>query len=141
MAYRFIEHTADIAVEIVSESIEKLFSDACTAWNESVIINHNPQFVDSKKFIFDALTKEELLVDLLSELNFQLFTKKWVLTSVNNILLEKQEDNFHLVVEIFGQPLNENDQEIKVEIKAITFHQLKIESENNKYKTIIVFDI
>ena len=141
MAYRFIEHTADIAVEIVSESIEKLFSDACTAWNEAVLININPKFIDSKKFIFDAQTEEELLVELLSELNFQLFTKKWVFTAVNNILLEKQEDNFHLVIEIFGQPLNENDHEIKVEIKAVTFHQLKIEKRNNKYTTIIVFDI
>ncbi len=141
MAYQFIEHMADIAVEIVSESIEKLFSDACMAWNEAVLSNKNPQFIDSKKFIFTAQSNEELLVELLSELNYQLFVKRWVFTSVKNILLEKHEDNFHLVVEIFGQPLNEIDHEIKVEVKAVTFHQMKIERIYNNYTTIIVFDI
>lgn len=141
MAYQFIEHMADIAVEIVSESIEKLFSDACMAWNEAVLSNKNPQFIDSKKFIFTAQSNEELLVELLSELNYQLFVKRWVFTSVKNILLEKHEDNFHLVVEIFGQPLNEIDHEIKVEVKAVTFHLMKIERIYNNYTTIIVFDI
>jgi SHS2 domain-containing protein len=45
-----------------------------------------------------------------------------------------------LSTEIEGMPVS-HDVEIKQEIKAITFHQMNIEKRENKYYTLIVFDI
>lgn len=141
MPYKFIEHTADIAVEVEEDSLEKLFASACNAWCDSALINNNPASIDSKKIIFTSGSLEELLVELLSELNFQLYTKKWVYTSVKNILLEKLNSNYHLVAEVFGQPLDESSIEMKEEIKAVTFHQMNIEKNGSNFFTRIVFDI
>lgn len=141
MPYKFIEHTADIAVEVEEDSLEKLFTSACNAWRDSALVNKNPANIDSKKFIFTSGSLEELLVELLSELNFQLYTKKWVYVSVKNILLKKFNTNYHLAAEVFGQLLDQASIELKEEIKAVTFHQMNIEKNGKNFFTRIVFDI
>ncbi|MBI1936731.1 MAG: archease [Ignavibacteriales bacterium] len=141
MPYKFIEHTADIAVEVEEDSLEKLFASACNAWRDAALINKKPDNTGSKKFIFTSGSLEELLVELLSELNFQLYAKKWIYISVKNILLEKFNSNYHLAAEVFGQPLEQSSVELKEEIKAVTFHQMNIEKNGENFFTRIVFDI
>jgi len=141
MPYKFIEHTADIAVEVEEDSLEKLFASACNAWRDAAFINKKPDSTGSKKFIFTSGSLEELLVELLSELNFQLYAKKWIYISVKNILLEKFNSNYHLAAEVFGQPLEQSSVELKEEIKAVTFHQMNIEKNGENFFTRIVFDI
>lgn len=141
MSYKFIDHTADIAVEVESSSIEGLFDSACHAWLESVLEPWQRRKVDSKKFLFTSDSYEQLLVHLLSELNFQLYTKRWIYTYTNIFKIEKQNNRLHLIAEVFGEPFNSEFHSLKEEIKAITFHQMKIEKQNEKYFTRIVFDI
>lgn len=141
MSIRFIEHTADIAVEITEDSIEKLFVTSANAWLSSAVEILNRQLESSKKFIFTANTLEELLIEFLSELNFQLYTRKWVFISVKEIKLQQIGAGYQLEVEVFGQTFNEDNHKLKVEIKAVTYHQMKIEKIDNNFYTRIVFDI
>lgn len=141
MSFRFIEHTADIAVEITEDSLEKLFVTSANAWLTSLVEISNPWLESSKKFIFTANTLEELLVEFLSELNFQLYTRKWIFISVKEIKLQQSAAGYQLEVEVFGQSFNENNHKLKIEIKAVTYHQMKIEKKNNNFFTKIVFDI
>lgn len=141
MPYKYIEHTADIAVEVYGASINELFISACDAWLESVSDNENRLRESSKKFIFNSVSLEELLVDLLSELNFHLYTKKWCFVSVKDLLLQETRSGFQLEAEVFGQKFNSKIHKLKVEIKAVTFHQMKIEKKGNFYYTRIIFDI
>lgn len=141
MSFRFIEHTADIAVEITEDSLEKLFVTSANAWLSSAVEIQNRQFESSKKFIFTANTLEELLIEFLSELNFQLYTRKWIFISVKEIKLQQTAAGYQLEVEVFGQSFNENNHKLKVEIKAVTYHQMVIEKKENVFSTRIVFDI
>lgn len=141
MSFRFIEHTADIAVEITEDTIEKLFITSANAWLSSAVEILNRQLESSKKFIFTANTLEELLIEFLSELNFQLYTRKWIFISMKEIKLQQTGTGYQLEVEVFGQSFNENNHKLKVEIKAVTYHQMKIEKKNNNFFTKIVFDI
>jgi SHS2 domain-containing protein len=141
MSYRFIEHTADIAVEVEGESLNDLFISSCYAWREAVMDISSFQKELSKKFIFNSASLEVLLIELLSELNFQLYTKGWVFVTIQNLLIEETDSGYHLEIELFGQKHNSEIYKFKEEIKAVTFHQMKIEKVNNTYKTLIVFDI
>ncbi len=141
MSFRFIEHTADIAVEITEDSIEKLFVTSANAWFSTAVEILNRQLESSKKFIFIANTLEELLIEFLSELNFQLYTRKWIFISVKEIKLQQTGTGYQLEVEVFGQSLNADNHKLKVEIKAVTYHQMKIEKTDNNFFTRIVFDI
>ena len=138
--FNFIEHTADIAVDLEADSLEELFICAAEAWNSAMCEDCNISANDSKKIELSADTREELLVDFLSEINYFFLTKKWFTVSVSSLTL-KENNAVELSAAINGQDISSSDIEFDEEIKAVTYHQLKIKKESGKFSTRIVFDI
>ena len=101
---------------------------------------YNKEYREIKKFNLKASSKEQLLVDLVSEINYYLFTRNWLFNLVLKLEIKQKNDTWFLSTEIEGMPVTQ-DVKIKQEIKAITFHQMYIEKRENKYYTLIVFDI
>lgn len=141
MPYQFIEHTADIAAEISANSIEDLFSISCCAWRDAALEIDESSLTDERTISLCADSFEELLVQLLNELNFLLSTKHWVFNSVKKIEFLTEEKSNKLFIIILGEPFDKNFHHFKEEIKAVTFHQMKIEKNGDEYSTRIVFDI
>jgi SHS2 domain-containing protein len=141
MSFRFIEHTADIAVEVEGNTIEEVFISACQAWRESVVDLISLQKETSKKIILCGSSFDLLLMELLSEINFQLYTKKWLFVNIHKLLITETDSGYQLDVEMFGQKFNELNHRLKEEIKAVTFHQMKIQKYDSFFKTRIIFDI
>ncbi len=139
-SYKQIDHTADIAFEVSGESLEELFRASSKAWLNSVIDVITFSQSEIKKIKLSAFSKEQLLVDFLSELNFNLFTKKWLCYSVDDLSIEKKEDNWFLVAGLTGNKISSKIH-LKHEIKAITFHQMNIKKSGNVFSTLLVFDI
>ena len=141
MSFKFIDHTADIAVDVKSKSLEGLFIDSAMAWRQSVA-NETPYSLDMVQTLNIVTNSiETLLVNFLNELNYLLFSKKWLMNSVEGIKILKDELNWNLEVKIRGEVYSQFKHSLKVEIKAVTFHQMNIEEKDDKYKTRIVFDI
>lgn len=139
--YKFIDHTADIAVEVSGNTFEELFLAALNSWKSSII-----ELSDHKRSKFERNINlkensvEELLVSFLQELNYEFEIKKIFPLEIDKITIEKKNDYYLLTCNAgFGDILKQDD--IKAEIKAITFHQLDIKKADDVYKTIIVFDI
>ena len=138
--YKFIDHTADIACEVLGDTLEELFTASVEAWRSSVVEETKYGERENKRFKLKASSKEQLLVDFISELNYYLFTRNWLFNLVLELEINQRNDTWVLSTEIEGMPVSQ-DVEIKQEIKAITFHQMNIEKRENKYYTFIVFDI
>lgn len=138
--YKFIDHTADIACEVLGDTLEELFTASVEAWRRSVVEETKYCEREIKKFKLKASSKEQLLVDFISEINYYLFTRNWLFNLVMELEIKQKNDTWILSTEIEGMPVTQ-DVEIKQEIKAITFHQMNIEKRENKYYTLIVFDI
>ncbi len=139
--YKFIDHTADIAAEVSAENYNDLFIISALAWKDSVAGNFSLDKPEEKEIEINDRSLEELLVHFLSELNYLLFVKKWIFSKVKNITVKENERQFEAKIKITGEPVEENKHELKIEIKAVTFHQMDIKYGDGKYKTIIVFDI
>lgn len=138
--YKFIEHTADIAVELSASSIEELFHCAVEAWDKAML-DAELMFEDERvKLDFEADTLEELLVNFLSEINFLFLTKKWFCTGVEEIHLHKNSI-YKLTARLAGLNVDTSKIDFNQEIKAITYHQLEIKKEDDKFSTRIIFDI
>ncbi len=139
--YHFIDHTADIAVEVSAENYEDLFIISAQAWRDSVIDEFSSENLQEKVLEFSDNSIEELLVHYLSELNYLLLGKKWIAAGVKRIRINKIKNEWKFTAIIFGAPIDEQKHKIKIEIKAVTFHQMDVKFIVGVYKTRIVFDI
>ncbi len=139
-SYEQIDHTADIAFEVYGKSLEELFQASSEAWLTSVIDETTFNQGEFKKIKLTSFSKEQLLVDFLSELNYLLLTKKWLCYSVDDLSIGKKEDDWFLSCSLNGNKLN-SVVHLKQEIKAITFHQMNIIKKGNVFSTLLVFDI
>ena len=139
-SYKFIDHTADIAVELTGSSLDELFMAGAEAWLVSVvgeIVNEQDDLIDLE---LSSASKEELLVTFLNELNYLLITKKWLCSSIQSIKIFDDADGCELSAELKGVKLK-NDIQLKQEIKSVTYHQLEIVEKEGIYSTLVVFDI
>ena len=139
--YQYIDHPADIAVEVSAENYEDLFIISAQAWKDSVVDELSPNNLEEKILEFNENSIEELLVHFLSELNYLLLGSKWITTGVKQIKINKLNNEWNLRAIILGIPFNEQQLNIKIEIKAITFHQMDVKFIDGKFITRIVFDI
>ena len=139
-SYKFIDHTADIAVELTGSSLDELFAAGAEAWLVSVVSEINMEDDDLMELELSASSKEELLVTFLNELNYHLITKKWLCSSIQSIKIFDDVDGCELSAELKGIRLK-NDLQLKQEIKSVTYHQLEIVEKDGHYSTLVIFDI
>jgi SHS2 domain-containing protein len=139
-SYKFVDHTADIAVELIGGSLEDLFTAGAEAWFVSVAGEIKIEDDDMLELELSASSKEELLVTFLNELNYLLMTKKWLCTSIQSIKIFDDADGCELSAELKGIRLKD-DLQLKQEIKSVTYHQLEIVEKDGDYSTLVVFDI
>lgn len=141
MSYKFIDHTADIAVQVESDTLEGLFTDAAYAWREAVADRSGKTIKNNKKIKIEEENKEILIVAFLDELNYLLFTKKWLMYKIISLKISKLSKSYYLDAVIAGEEYNKEKILLKEEIKAVTYHNLEITNTINGYKVLIVFDI
>jgi SHS2 domain-containing protein len=141
MSFNFIDHTADIAVEVRGSSLEELFIESSKAWQQSVVNDTVNSQNEIRELKLRSELPETLLVNFLNELNYLLFSKKWLMKSVESIKVFKDKLFWNLHAKICGEEFSYSEHSLKVEIKAVTFHQLNIQEINGEYATRIIFDI
>jgi len=139
-SYKFVDHTADIAVELIGGSLDELFKAGAEAWFVSVVGEIKIEDDDMLELELSASSKEELLVTFLNELNYLLITKKWLCSSIQSIKIFDDTEGCELSAELKGSKLKD-DHQLKHEIKSVTYHQVEIVDNNGEYSTLIVFDI
>lgn len=138
--YITIDHTADLAIKVSGESLKDVFITAVAAWRELVLGDSSIRKREFRRLNIEAQSVEELLVNFLSEINYFFQVRKWICQEVIQLEIVKEQDTFFLNANLSGENFTLNRHEVQSEIKAVTFHQLKIAYNGNQYSTIIVFD-
>ncbi|MBN2572816.1 MAG: archease [Ignavibacteriales bacterium] len=139
--FKFIEHTADIGIEVTADLINDLFIFSASAICEISLENfETTNNIFTENFTISSNSLEELLIDFLSEINFNIVTRKKILVTVEDIFIIQNHDGYELLAKLIYEKFNPEKHIIQREIKAVTYHQLKIEEVEKKYKTKIIFD-
>jgi len=143
MAYKyiFLDHTADIAVDVEADSLDELFIASVYSWRDSISDDKNSLSTEKRSLVLSEDNLEILLVSFLSELNFLYQSESWIMDSVIFIQITKTNDSWNLGSELLGHNFNRKEMNLKAEIKAITYHQMEIKEQLGKFFTRIVFDI
>ncbi len=135
--YRFIDHTGDVGVVVEGGTLEELFQHAAESFFYVITEPENIEGVASRKVSLHAAGQEELLVDWLNEFLY-LFDTQGLLFGRFDI---ERLDEHRLEAIVWGEEYDKKKHPIKTTIKAVTFHQLRIEKKNGGWRAQIIFDL
>ena len=135
--YEQLDHTADIMIRVWGSTIEELFINSAIAMFDIIAERSDISHQLTMEIEIVSSDVEELLVDWLSDLNFLYLTESKVF---NKFIIDQISAN-RLTARAIGEMFDGQKHSIKNEIKAVTFHDLKIEKINNFFETKIIFDI
>ena len=137
--YEIIEHTADVGIKANGRTLKELFENAAKGMFSIIGGKPYPEAKIKKKIEIkkEVETLEELLVAWLSELLY-IFNKEEILFSSFNVL---ELNNSRIVGEAKGAKIDFSKGTLQAEIKAVTFHDLKIEEQKRGFNCRIIFDV
>lgn len=132
--YEMLEHTADIKIRSYSQDLQELFKNSALGMMDFIFgegfEQKNIEETDVVEIKADDI--EALLVEFLSELNFLINTNY---RAYIDFEFEEFEDT-HLKAKVWSCPA-----QAKEYIKAVTYHELKIERTDEGWQATIIYDI
>lgn len=135
--YEQIPHTADLAAKIYGDSLQELFENAAFAMFDMMGDLEGLKPEEKVDIKVEAPDTEDLLVSWLNEILYASYIKKMLFTEFQ---VEPIENN-KLSAVARGQRIEEGPERIKSEIKAATYHDLKIEKTDKGFEVTVVFDV
>ncbi|MBU1062420.1 MAG: archease [Candidatus Omnitrophica bacterium] len=141
--YEIIEHTADVGLKVNGASLEELFENAAKGMFEIIAgeaFHHSSKVSESRQIQIKKAVNgsEELLVEWLSELLY-IFNREEILFRKFKIL--RLDNSSEILGAASGQKINFSQTTLHTEIKACTFHGLKIEKNKSGFTCNIIFDV
>ncbi len=138
--YELFEHKADIGVKGTGESLEEAFSE-CAKAMFSVMVNIEMISPDTSfEFKVKSSNREELLIDFLNELLY-LKDINGMMFSGFYLYITRDRGKIILKGKASGEKVNKKKHDLKSEVKAATYHQLKIEKKNGEFVAQCVVDV
>lgn len=135
--WKEIPVTADIAIEVEGETILDLFRTCAEAMFSLMFERREGKIERTIEFSVEGEDEESLLVNFLSECLFYINVERIVPLNLDAHLRGK----WRMDVKLSGRSFYPQQPSFIQEIKAVTYHNLKIIKEDNIFKTTIVFDV
>ncbi len=140
MPYSFLDHTADVAVELSASTREGLYAEALWAFTDTVTDRSAVEPAETHHLEVEAPSLEELMVEWLGELVYR-FDVDGLLFRRAEVRLEEVEGSLRLEVQAQGEPYDPDRHPLKVAIKGVTYHGLEVRREADGWYGKVVFDI
>jgi SHS2 domain-containing protein len=134
--YRILEHTADMGIEAVGETLDELLVQAARGMME-IISGAKASPREQKRVEVTAGEGGELLVNWLNEILF-LFDPGGFFPA--EFVIEQATEN-RVKARIAGEPFDRERHPIDREIKAATYHQLQFEHVEGKWQARVYLDL
>lgn len=125
MSYRQLEHATDAIIEIKANNLHDAFLTAAKSVVDLTIDPEKVEEKESREFTVEDKNLRYLLFSLLEEMIFLLITEGFAVKRIELQLKEKEQYKINL--KAYGEPLEFKKHNFKVEIKAPTFHDMRIE--------------
>ncbi len=135
--YHFFAHTADVGLGVRGKTMAALFQNAASGVTS--FLTHPENLKAKKKAVIElkAESWESLLVDWLGEVLYH-FTVRGTGSSRFKV---KTMEPHSIRAECWGEKLNPKRHPVFHEIKAVTYHDLKIRKRQGHFLTRIILDI
>jgi len=135
--YEVFEHTADVGLRVRADSLDALFVDAAHGLFSLIVTNLDQvKAVQEKTIRIDTSEPEYLLFDWLNELLYTF--------DVDQLLFSEfavRVDARGLTATCRGEPVQPDRHEMDHEVKAITYHELKVQRDGDGWMAELIIDI
>lgn len=139
MGFKFLEHTADVKIEVEEKTLNKAFSTAAFAMKEVIAeqILVAPRI--KKEISVQGKDKEALLYSFLEEFLYLLDTEGFILSKAPIVKIKKTKEGFSLTSKSIGD--NSDNYIFTNDVKAITYNDMLINEDKDKTTIIFVLDV
>lgn len=138
--YKLFEHKADMGIQGYGTSFEEAFENGAKAMFSIMVDLEKVAPKNSAKIRCTAEDIESLFVEWLNKL----LTKKDIegmVYSEFNIKIQRQNNSYNLKGSAFGEKLDTTKHGGKTEVKAATYHMLKVTRHNDQFIAQCVVDV
>lgn len=135
--YRRIAHTADLGIFVRGADLDELFSGAAWAVTDVILDAPAVRAVDAREVKVGGSSAEHLLIRWLSELLFLWETKLFVGSRFD----VRCDGENALSARIEGETYDAERHEFKTEVKAITFHRLRVQKTARGWRAFFILDL
>ena len=134
--YELIEHTADVGIRVKGDDLEGLFANAALAMFDVMAEAGNEEAEKKEINIrLKADNFEELFIDWLNELLAQSATKELIFSAFKIARLDKN----NLEAKAIGCDVK--NYRVNSEVKAATYHQLKLQQLKSGWQAEVILDV
>jgi protein archease len=133
----YIDHTGDAGILLRAENLRQLFERAAWAMFSVLTNVAEIRLEEETRIQVEANDLAALMLAWLSELNYRHVTEHRLFGKFEVSVISDQM----VIAEISGETINLDRHTIFTEIKAVTFHGLRLEKSDNGWEAQIIFDL
>jgi SHS2 domain-containing protein len=135
--YHLIDHPADVGIEASGQNLNEAFEQAAVGLMSTILDTDSVEPMESRKINLKAADVEQLLVKWLTEILYLYDGKKFVGAQFQISELSPQK----LSATVLGERFSEEKHATRLDVKAITYHQLLLEESEEGARVRVFLDI
>jgi SHS2 domain-containing protein len=135
--FEIIEHTADFGIKARGRSLKELFFNLAGGMLEAVADIDTVEEKERRESALEAPDTEELLVSFFRELIYLQSAEEMVFRRVEI----EEAGPARLRAAAVGEKIDPGRHDLRAEIKAVTYHQLKVEKTGSDWTGQVIFDV
>jgi SHS2 domain-containing protein len=135
--YELIEHTADIGIKVKGVDLKDLFKNTASAMFDIIAqrIENRGQRTEKINIKLKSDDREQLFINWLNELLSLSATKELIFSDFQ---IHKLDRN-NLDATLIGRAIK--GYKVNTEIKAATYHELKLKQDKSGWEAEVIFDV
>lgn len=137
--YEFFEHTADVGAVVRGATLPRLFENAARALFDLLCDRRTVRPRRIVRIVVQGSSLEDLLVRWLSELLYRLETEDLVFSSFAVERVDRLR--FRARGRARGETIDRARHRLRREIKAVTYHQIRLVRGRSAWRVRLVFDV
>jgi SHS2 domain-containing protein len=139
-AYEYLEHTADLFFRSYGKTPGECYANAGRAMFSAMIDSRSIDPSFKKVFLLEAENLPALMHDYLSEVLF-LFETEGLVFRDFDVSVEQKGAVYTLSATLSGEKFNKKKHIVLTDIKAVTYHDLKVEKIGGNWVAEVLCDI
>ena len=136
--FEFLPHTADVKIRAYGKSLEDAFKNSALALKEAMTEKKIKPRIQ-KLIVIQSENESSLLYDFLEQFLYLFDAKDFIISKIGKINITKSKNKLVLKAELIGDKAS--NYPFTNDVKAITYNEMLIEKQKNRFIIQFVIDV